>query len=156
MGKCKKCGADAGMMMSVCFDCANQDERLAREEKSRINSFADEQIQKVVITTSQNLEGHKVERTIDIISAECAIGMNIFSDLFAKLTDVIGGRSQVTENALRDARRNCLYELKREALQVGANAVIAVSLNYSQFSGQGKSMVFLVASGTAVVVAGSQ
>jgi uncharacterized protein YbjQ (UPF0145 family) len=153
VGKCKKCGADAGMMMSICFDCASAEERLAKEENSRINSFTDEQIQKVIITTSQNLEGHRVEKTIDIISAECAIGMNIFADLFAKLTDVVGGRNAVTEEALRAARRNCLYELKREALKVGANAVIAVSLDYNQFSGQGKSMLFLVASGTAVTVA---
>lgn len=27
MGKCKKCGADAGMMMSICFDCATEHER---------------------------------------------------------------------------------------------------------------------------------
>jgi len=45
-----------------------------------------------------------------------------------------------------------LTELKKEALNVGANAVIAVDLDYSEFSGQNKSMLFLVASGTAVKV----
>jgi hypothetical protein len=35
---------------------------------------------------------------------------------------------------------------------LGANAVVGVALDYSEFSGQGKSMLFLVASGTAVII----
>lgn len=46
MGKCKKCGADAGMMMSICFDCATVDERAHiahiekqhKEEKAQMNT----------------------------------------------------------------------------------------------------------------------
>ena len=49
-------------------------------------------------------------------------------------------------------RETCLSELKVEADQLGANAVIGVDLDYSEISGGGKSMLFLVASGTAVVV----
>jgi len=42
--------------------------------------------------------------------------------------------------------------LKKEALLTGANAVIGVDLDYSEISGGGKSMLFLVASGTAVII----
>ena len=45
-----------------------------------------------------------------------------------------------------------MSELKKEADNIGANAVIAVDLDYSEISGGGKSMLFLVASGTAVKV----
>jgi uncharacterized protein YbjQ (UPF0145 family) len=68
------------------------------------------------------------------------------------MSDFFGGRSGTTQNKLREARQYCLSELRAEAQSLGANAVIAVSLSYSEFSGQGKSMLFLVASGTAVVV----
>ena len=51
---------------------------------------------------------------------------------------------------LRDARKTCLTELRREALMIKANAVIGVDLDYSEISGKGKSMLFLVATGTAV------
>jgi len=44
----------------------------------------------------------------------------------------------------------CIAELKREADALGANAVIATTLNYSEISGSGKSMLFVVAVGTAV------
>ena len=43
-----------------------------------------------------------------------------------------------------------MYELKKEAYEIGADGVIGVDLDYSEFSGGGKSMLFLVASGTAV------
>ena len=76
--------------------------------------------------------------------------MNIFRDFFASVSDIFGGRSGATQKVLRDARRTVLAELKREALTVGADAVIGVDLDYSEFSGKMKSMLFLVASGTAV------
>ena len=50
---------------------------------------------------------------------------------------------------MRDSRRTALYELKREAHAVGANAVVGVDLDYVELSGVG-NMVLLVASGTAV------
>ena len=78
--------------------------------------------------------------------------MNIFRDFFASMTDFFGGRSKSTQKVLKDARNVCLNELRREAYEIGANAVIAVDLDYSEFSGQGKSMLFLVANGTAVQV----
>ena len=43
-----------------------------------------------------------------------------------------------------------LYELKKEAYYLKADGVIGIDLDYSEFSGGGKSMLFLVASGTAV------
>jgi len=49
--------------------------------------------------------------------------------------------------------KNALLELKNEVYRVGANAVIAVDLDYSEISGDGKSILFLVVSGTAVKIA---
>ena len=66
------------------------------------------------------------------------------------MSDVFGGRSEAVQGTLRRARQTCLTELKKEAAAIGADAVIAVDLDYSEFSGGGKSMLFLVASGTAV------
>lgn len=83
---------------------------------------------------------------------ECVFGINLFRDFFAGLADFFGGRSEATQKVLRDARKTCLYDLKKGAYRVGANAVIAVKLDYSEFFGKGKSMLFLVASGTAVKV----
>jgi uncharacterized protein YbjQ (UPF0145 family) len=78
--------------------------------------------------------------------------MNMFRDYFAGIRDIFGGRSKASQKVLRDSRRVCLTELRREALISGANAVIGVDLDYNEISGDGKSMLFLVASGTAVTL----
>lgn len=106
----------------------------------------------VILTTAPFLAGFQVDETIEIVTAECAFGMNFFSDLFTSLTDKFGGRSLTIQGTLRNARKLCLEELQMEAHSIGANAVIAVDLDYSEISGQGKSMLFMVASGTAVKV----
>jgi uncharacterized protein YbjQ (UPF0145 family) len=105
-----------------------------------------------VLLTTETFSSLPIKKRLEIVSAETAFGMNLFRDFFAGVTDVFGGRSQATQKVLRDARRTVLYELKKEALQVGGNAVIGVDLKYSEFSGQGKSMLFVVATGTAVVM----
>ena len=76
--------------------------------------------------------------------------MNIFHDIATSFSDVFGGRSESVQHFLRKARRMCVKELKREAAALSADAVIGVDLSYSEFTGGGKSMLFLFASGTAV------
>jgi uncharacterized protein YbjQ (UPF0145 family) len=119
-------------------------DELRRLDELRIANF--------FMTTETVLLDHTIVRRIEIVSAECAFGMNLFRDLFAGIRDVFGGRSEATQKVLRDARRKVLSELRSEALQVGAHAVIGVDLDYSEFSGGGKSMLFLVANGTAVAL----
>jgi len=109
----------------------------------------DELAADLIVTTETVLSGYEVEERIDVITSECVFGMNIFKDMFAGIRDIFGGRSKASQGVLRDARKTCLTELRREALMVGANAVIAVDLDYSEISGDGKSMLFVVTSGTA-------
>lgn len=106
----------------------------------------------IILTTETILSGYTVVKRLEIITAECVFGMNIFRDMFAGIRDIFGGRSSASQKVLRDSRRVCLTELRREALLAGANAVIAVDLDYSEISGEGKSMLFVVASGTACIV----
>ena len=120
--------------------------RLGLEERIQLLSG------KIKLTTAPSLEGYKIVETIDIVTAECVFGMNIFRDFFAGMSDLFGGRSKASQKILRDARIQCLNELRIEANELDANAVIAVDLDYSEISGKGKGMLFLVASGTAVKV----
>jgi len=112
----------------------------------------DELAGNIVLTTETMLpDAGRIER-IEVITAECVFGMNLFRDFFAGIRDVFGGRSAASQKVLRDSRKVCLTELRREALMVGANTVIGVDLDYSEISGDGKSMLLVVASGTAARV----
>ncbi len=105
----------------------------------------------VVLTTSFSVAGKDILEEIEIVSAECVYGMHIFKDFFSGVRDVFGGRSKAIQDTLRDARRTAMAELRREAVMVGADAVIGVDLDYHEITGGGKGgMIMLVASGTAV------
>ncbi|PRY75313.1 YbjQ family protein [Marivita geojedonensis] len=111
-------------------------------------SVREAEIEAIVLTT-ETAPNLPIAQRIEVITAECAFGMNIFKDLFAGVRDIVGGRSEAVQKTMRDARRTVLYELKKEAHEVGANAVVGVDLDYVELSAAG-SMVMLVASGTAV------
>jgi len=111
---------------------------------------------RIVLTTESNPIDLRVSERLDIVTAECVYGVNVFRDLSRLVTDVVGGRSHSAQGVLRDARKECLRELKLEALRLGADAVIGVRLNYNELSGGGKSqMLMVVAVGTAVTLKAS-
>ena len=165
MSVCDDCGAKMGFVAhlkqaGICDDCHEKNKvKRATEEQLRIeiakeNKHAaqkkSELIDKILLTT-ETAPNLNITKRIEIVTAECAFGMNIFKDLFAGVRDIFGGRSKAVQNTMRDARRTALYELKVEAHLVGANAVVGVDLDYVELSAAG-SMVMLVASGTAVVI----
>jgi len=126
---------------------------LATGDFSKLDPEEVEEVAKdMIVTTETCLPDLPIDRRLGVITAECVFGMNVFKDFFSGLTDFFGGRSRSTQNSLKDARIVCMSELKREALTVGADAIVGVDLDYSEFSGQDKSMLFLVASGTAVTL----
>ena len=112
----------------------------------------DEIAKDLILTTEFSMPEYQITQRLEIITAECVFGMNMFRDMFASIRDIVGGRSSASQKVLRDARRTCLTELRREALISGADAVIGVDLDYSEISGDGKSMLMVVASGTAVKI----
>ncbi len=76
----------------------------------------------------------------------------LLAGVFAELSSIGQSRSSSTQNALRSAREIALTELRREAYMLGADAVIAVDLDYSEIGGAGDPLLFLVASGTAIKI----
>ena len=102
------------------------------------------------LTTTHAVPNRNIEETLGIVSAECVLGINVFRDILGGIRDIVGGRSRTHQKALREARESCLTELAVQATELGADAVVGVDLDFSEISGGGKGMVFLVASGTAV------
>ena len=148
MSQCRKCGKSIKIWMSkdgVCDDCVN------KNDPAVIQQSTDHQAISSIILTTETAPHLKITKRIEIVTAECAFGMNIFKDLFAGVRDIVGGRSEAVQKTMRDSRKTALYELKKEAYEVGANAVVGVDLDYVEMSSVG-SMVMLVASGTAVVI----
>ncbi len=103
----------------------------------------------MIVTTTPTIEGHRITAYRGIVVGEAIMGANVVRDLFASVTDIIGGRSGAYESKLQDARETALRELQERAVLLGANAVVGVDLDYEVV---GQSMLMVSASGTAVVV----
>ena len=103
----------------------------------------------MIVTTTPSLEGHRIVQYKGIVAGEAIMGANVFRDVLASITDIVGGRSGAYESKLQDARDTALRELEERAAAKGANAVIGVDLDYEVV---GQSMLMVSASGTAVVL----
>ena len=103
----------------------------------------------MIITTTPSIEGHKITACHGIAVGAAIMGANVVRDVFASITDIVGGRSGAYESKLQDARDTALRELEERATSMGANAVVGVDLDYEVV---GQSMLMVSASGTAVTV----
>lgn len=103
----------------------------------------------MIVSTTNTLEGKQVAEYLGVVTGEAIMGANIFKDFFAGVRDVVGGRSAAYEKELRKARDIAIEELKQNAQELGADAVIGIDLDYEAI-GQGGSMLMVNASGTAV------
>jgi len=103
----------------------------------------------VLAVTTPTLEGQRIVRYIGIVAGEAILGTGFEQDITASLRDLTGGRVSGWEGPLQQARYTALTEMCQRAASAGANAVVGVSLDY-EFVGQGGSIVFVSATGTAV------
>lgn len=177
---CGECGKPIGMFnkysdlegILICSEECHESYWTEEKKKARTDRIGEEVINRVSIaeelrkqyqekydaiasvnvSTLQKLPGNVPFEVIDVVTSECVYGVNIFRDFLTNITDLTGGRSGSAERVLKDLRTTCLFELRSEAHRLNADAVLGVNLDYSEFSGGGKSMLFLVASGTAVKI----
>ena len=114
-------------------------------------SGIDERDAGMIVTTTATVEGRPVRDYLGIVTGEVIVGANIFRDLFASITDIVGGRSGKYEDVLARARGEALSEMKAKAREIGGNAMIGVDLDY-EVLGQNGSMLMVSFSGTAVTL----
>ncbi len=103
----------------------------------------------MIITTTPSIEGKTITAYHGIAVGEAIMGANVVRDVFASITDIVGGRSGAYESKLQDARDTALMELEQRAVAMGGNAVVGVDLDYEVV---GQSMLMVSASGTAVTI----
>ena len=124
----------------ACFRC----ERIDRE-RFHVYRLVFELITLLVIQAVLQPVG-----VVAFVKIGSVVRANIVRDLFAGITDILGGRSGAYEEELGKARQIALAELEQRAADKGANAVVGVDLDYEVIN----NMLMVSASGTAVTVEG--
>lgn len=153
MATCARCRQSHFGMLDLkagfCKNCRQEietEEQALKDRRKNIPNPTD--LKSIIITTEAHVDFEIIER-LGVVSAECAFGMNAFKDLFAGVRDIVGGRSATVQKVMRESRKVVLEELRLEASELGADAIVGASFNYVELSSTG-SMLLLVGTGTAV------
>lgn len=104
----------------------------------------------MIITTTPSIEGKEIREYRGIVFGEVVSGVNFIKDFAASLSDMFGGRSNTYEEELVNARTRAIAEMESRAVQLGANAVVGVDIDY-EVLGSGNGMLMVTVSGTAVI-----
>lgn len=103
----------------------------------------------MIVTTTPTIEGKQIVEYVGIVTGEAIMGANIVRDLFASITDIVGGRSGAYENKLKEAREVAFDEMRATASRMGANAIVGIDIDYEVIR---EGMLMVAVSGTAVKV----
>lgn len=104
---------------------------------------------RMIITTSQTIEGYAITQYQDIVFGEVISGANFLRDFGAGVRNVLGGRAKGYEKDLMRAREEAIDEMTQRAERIGADAIIGVDVDY-QVLGEANDMLMVTCSGTAV------
>lgn len=137
---CPKCGKMLANYITQCPKCGYQFE----EESSMIQPEPN-----LIVTTSNFIDGYRVVTYCGIVSGECAIGTDAITELFAGAADAFGTQSVAYSSKIGQAKATALRKLKKNAVKMGANAVISISI---ELVSTPNNMFIASACGTAVII----
>ena len=106
----------------------------------------------IPILTAPFIEGLTIVEYKGLVTARNVRGINVVRDLHTACRDVFGGRSGAYEEVMADMEQEVLNEIQTTARQLGANAVIAFSLDFDNIGSKGKSLIMAYGRGTADVL----
>jgi uncharacterized protein YbjQ (UPF0145 family) len=106
----------------------------------------------MIITTTHSVDGRSITGYSGVVFAQTVLGVNAFKDVAAGMRNILGGRSRSYENELASGVSDSLVELEKQAVQLGADAIVGVDIDYESV---GSQMLMVSASGTAVKLGSS-
>lgn len=103
----------------------------------------------MLISSGYNFEGYRIVEYLDFCSGECVLGTGFLSSMGAGFADFFGTTSSTYADKLAKAKSYAIANLKTQAKNYGANAIIGVDVDYTTFTAD---VMGVVANGTAVRV----
>lgn len=104
----------------------------------------------MLVTTTPQIQNVEIKEYKGVVTGETIVGVNLLRDFFASFRDIFGGRTKSYEKELEKARTIAIEEMVQKAAAWGADAVVAVDVDYESL-GKNSSLVMVAVSGTAVV-----
>jgi len=103
----------------------------------------------ILLCTTDHLDGYRIEVYHGLVSAHVASGVNALRGWLTAFRDIVGGKSGSYEKELARLEERAINELSEKARAIGANAILGLRWDYSYVGGDRRSLLMLVATGTA-------
>jgi len=103
----------------------------------------------MIITTTEFIPGKKVVKIIGLVKGNTVRARHLGKDILAALKNIVGGEIQEYTKLLAEAREQALERMRKNAEDLGANAVIGVRFATSYVM---QNAAEILAYGTAVLV----
>ena len=81
----------------------------------------------MILTTLETLPGFKIVEHYGLVSGSTVRAKHFGKDLFAGLKNIIGGELKAYTELMEETREESISRLKQQAMQLGANAILATS-----------------------------
>lgn len=174
MKTCPNCKELVGDNVENCFNChynfklkkvmssdelkqkrALQEEKIKEvtEKSQQYNDYAsnkDEILKNMILSTTNTIDGYKIERYVDIVSVDSmsGIGLNTsFKSLGNAFSAFTGSEVSAYTERLSELKREIKNTLKYKAYAIGANAIVGIDYETTILD---NSMIMISISGTAV------
>jgi len=167
MPTCPKCGKFVKREESMCPYCGFQAdfEQMAREDDARrkalygLKSSEEEaasareaQIRReaasMPVVTLHHFPGRKIEKVVGVVTAEVVLGTGLITEMSTAFADLLGTRGTEFEAKWREAKEAALDELRRNAREMGCNAVLGVDMELATV----RDIPMIIVTGTGVVL----
>ena len=107
-----------------------------------------------MITVSCNeIAGKKIVKSLGLVEGNTIRARNLGRDILAGLKNIIGGEIEEYTKLMGESREQALDRMRKQADELGANAVIGVRFSTSYIMG---SAAEILAYGTAVIYEDTQ
>jgi len=144
---CENCGDENPSNEKVCGGCGIKlEESFIRKTVEDVE--LEKELRKIIVTTTHTIDGRKIVKYLDVISTEKIEGLGMLKDIGADIRNMFGGSVGGYEKALKEMKEKAFLQLREQAYELGANAIVGIDIDYGDLKG---SMLMLVVSGTAVI-----
>lgn len=137
-----------------CTKCGNNELQTSRSKLgAEMTSLANKLNQLIsyipVITVDLPLNWNY--SIVGMVTGQSTTGTGVISEFTSSFTDLFGAQSNRYNSKLKNGENLCLQQLRAQAIDMHANAVIGADVDYSEVGGD-KGMLMVCMSGTAVVL----
>jgi uncharacterized protein YbjQ (UPF0145 family) len=107
---------------------------------------------KFIMVTTPILDGVEVQEYLAPVVVRNVRAVNVIRDFFTTFRDIFGGRSGAYEEVIADMYREVMSDMRTQAEQMGATAVVGLRMDFESIGAKRKSLVMATGQGTAVRV----